>query len=163
MSSFIYMGLYLLAIILANLLVTWFGPNISILNAFLFIGLDLTSRDKLHDAWSGKYFLLKMGGLIATGSFISWLLNKNSGQIALASFVAFGLAALIDTIVYYLLRNKIKIVQINGSNIISALVDSFTFPTIAFGFPLMFGIMLGQFVAKVLGGFIWSLILRKKS
>ena len=46
-------SMYLTAIVMANLLTVKFGPKISILNAFLFIGLDLTSRDKLHELWHG--------------------------------------------------------------------------------------------------------------
>lgn len=151
--------LYLTAIVAANLLVARFGPSISILNAFLFIGLDITTRDYLHEVWHSKLWF-KMGLLIGCGSLLSWLLNKNAGQIALASFSAFALAAIIDTLVYSILRRKHWLIKVNGSNILSALVDSVAFPTIAFGsfLPL---IVLGQFAAKVGGGFIWSLILRR--
>jgi uncharacterized PurR-regulated membrane protein YhhQ (DUF165 family) len=47
----------------------------------------------------------------------------------------------------------------NASNATGALVDSLIFPTIAFG-VLMPHIIAMQFVAKVFGGFLWSLILR---
>ena len=158
----IYIILYLGAIVAANLLVAHFGPAVSIVNAFLFIGLDLTSRDKLHEAWHGKGFVWKMGLLIATGSVLSWLLNRDAGQIALASFVAFALAALTDTIVYSfaLGRRWSWLKRSNGSNVASAAVDSIAFPTLAFGsfMPL---VTLGQFAAKVLGGALWSLILRR--
>ena len=43
--------MYLAAIVAANLTVSAFGPTWSIVNALLFVGLDLTTRDKLHDAW----------------------------------------------------------------------------------------------------------------
>lgn len=43
--------LYLFAIVAANLLVAEFGPSVTILNAFLFIGLDITVRDHLHERW----------------------------------------------------------------------------------------------------------------
>lgn len=157
----IYVFIYLLAIIIANLTVAWLGPNITIVNAFLFIGLDLTARDKLHDAWRGKHLWPKMAALIATGSVLSWLLNRNAGQIALASFVAFAAAATVDALVYHALGKYPKRLRINGSNIPSAAVDSVLFPTIAFGgfLPL---ITIGQFAAKVAGGFVWSLILTKR-
>ena len=45
-----------------------------------------------------------------------------------------------------------------GSNVFGALVDSLVFPTIAFGGFLPW-ITLGQFAAKVAGGFLWSLVL----
>lgn len=152
--------LYLVAIVAANLSVAWFGAGASIANAFLFIGLDLTSRDKLHDLW-GRGLVWKMGLLIATGSLLSWLLNRNAGQIALASLVAFACGGFVDATIYQLLRNKTKLLQVNGSNIFSALADSLIFPTVAFGsfLPL---IVLGQFAAKVLGGFVWSLIINRQ-
>jgi len=152
--------LYLIAIVLANLSVAHFGPSSTIVNAFLFIGLDLTSRDKLHDAWHHNGLIWKMGLLIATGSLISWLLNRNAGQIALASFIAFACAAVVDTIVYQILRKQKYMVKVNGSNIFSAATDSIIFPTIAFGGFLPW-ITLGQFAAKVFGGAIWAIILRR--
>lgn len=152
-----YVVLYLLAIILANLSVARFGPESAIINAFLFIGLDLTARDRLHDAWRGKQLVLKMGLLIAAGSLLSWLLNRDAGPIALASFVAFVAAATVDSVVYHFLRQYPRFYRVNGSNIPSAAVDSFVFPTLAFG-ALLWPIILGQFAAKVAGGFVWSLI-----
>jgi hypothetical protein len=46
--------LYLAAIVAANLSVAHFGPSVAVLNAFLFIGLDLTTRDALHERWRGR-------------------------------------------------------------------------------------------------------------
>ena len=50
----IYVIIYLVAIVSANLLIIWFGPAVSILNAFFLIGLDLSLRDRLHDLWKGE-------------------------------------------------------------------------------------------------------------
>ena len=154
--------MYLTAAVLANLSTSFFGAYASILNAFLFIGLDLTARDKLHEAWHGRYLWAKMFALIAAGSLISYLLNRNAGMIAVASLAAFGVAGLVDAIVYQYLYDKPWMVKVNGSNIFSALADSLVFPTIAFGgfLPL---IVLGQFTAKVAGGFIWSWIIARTS
>jgi hypothetical protein len=161
MKNIYYVVLYLVAVVAANLTVTWFGPSVTIINAFLFIALDLTSRDKLHDAWHGKGLLWKMAALIATGSLLSWILNRNAGPIALASFVAFACANAADALVYQLLHDKAKLLKVNGSNVVSSAVDSFIFPMLAFGFPLLWGVIIGQFAAKVAGGFIWSLILNR--
>jgi queuosine precursor transporter len=155
----IYVVLYLVAIVLANLGVAAWGPSVVIINAFLFIGLDLTARDYLHDAWRGNKLLLKMGGLIACGSILSWLLNRDAGQIALASFVAFAAAASVDTLIYHLMGKYPRWLRINGSNVPSAFTDSVIFPTLAFG-AFLWPIVLGQFAAKVLGGFVWSLLFR---
>ena len=157
--SLFYSGLYLVAIVAANLLVAQFGSSIAVINAFLFIGLDLTTRDHLHEAWRGRGLLWKMALLIGTGSALSWLLNRDAGQIALASFVAFACAGVADAVVYHLLGDRARMLKINGSNVVSAGVDSVIFPALAFGFPLLWGVMLGQFAAKVGGGFVWSLIL----
>jgi queuosine precursor transporter len=154
-----YVILYLAAIVLANLTVAAFGPKMTIVNAFLFIGLDLTARDKLHDNWRGNHLFLKMAALIATGSLLSWAINRDAGQIALASFVAFAAAATVDTTVYHLLGNYPRWLRINGSNVPSALVDSIIFPTLAFG-AFLWPIVSGQFLAKVFGGFAWSLVFR---
>jgi len=156
-----YVILYLTAIVAANLAVARFGPSATIVNAFLFIGLDLTARDKLHDAWRGNRLVLKMGALIAVGSLLSYLLNRNSGQIALASFVAFAAAGIVDALVYQVLHHRVYLVRVNGSNLVSAAVDSLVFPTVAFGAFLPW-IVLGQFAAKVLGGLIWSLVRKGK-
>ncbi|MBK9052034.1 MAG: VUT family protein [Chloroflexi bacterium] len=155
----VYIILYLVAIVLANLSVATFGPTVVIINAFLFIGLDLTARDQLHEAWRGNNLLIKMMALIASGSVLSWLLNRNAGSVALASFVAFAAAATVDAIIYHLMGKYPRWLRINGSNIPSALVDSIIFPTLAFG-SFLWPIVLGQFAAKVLGGFAWSLLFR---
>ena len=102
-SSAFYVSAYLVAIIAANLLVARFGPGVAVLNAFLFIGLDLTARDHLHETWRGRGLAWKMGILIGAGSTLSWLLNRDAGQIALASFVAFACAGVADAVAYHLL------------------------------------------------------------
>jgi len=150
--------MYLVAIVLANLSVAAFGPGVTVINAFLFIGLDLTARDALHERWQ-THLWRNMGLLILTGSVLSAVLNWNALPIAVASCGAFGLAAVTDTFIYQRLHDHPKLVKMNGSNVISAAVDSITFPALAFGFPLLLPVMAGQFVAKVGGGFVWSLLL----
>jgi len=154
----IYVAMYLAAIVAANLTIAMWGPSMSIVNAFLFIGLDLTARDKLHEQWHGNRLVLKMAALIAAGSILSFVLNRNAGPIALASFVAFASAAIVDAVVFHRLRHQPRWLRINGSNVPSALVDSIVFPTLAFG-ALLPGIVLGQFAAKVFGGALWERII----
>lgn len=157
----ILVTLYLAAIVAANLLVVQFGPSMSIINAFVFIGLDLTTRDMLHEQWRGRGLWWRMLALVATGSTLSYALNSGAGPIALASFVAFAGAGLADAAVYTGLGERSRFVRINGSNVVAAAVDSVLFPAIAFGFPLLIPIMVGQFVAKTAGGFVWSVILSR--
>jgi len=155
--------LYLIAIVAANLSVSAFGPGVTIVNAFLFIGLDLTTRDHLHERWQGRHLWRNMALLILAGSLLSAVLNYQAARIALASCIAFGTAGVADALMYTLLGHRARLLKINGSNMVSAAVDSIIFPALAFGFPLLIGIMVGQFVAKVVGGFLWSLVLNYAS
>lgn len=156
----IYIALYLIAIVLANVTVSIWGPNVSILNAFLFVGFNLTARDRLHDAWSENHLKRNMFFLILAGSCISFLFGV--GRIAIASFSAFAISEAIDAITYQRLSGRTKLVQINGSNVFSALSDSIVFPLLAFGWPPLVFIMVGQFAAKVAGGFVWAVVLTQK-
>lgn len=155
-------GLYLTAIVLANLSVTTFGPGVAVLNAFIFIGLDITARDSLHERWQYQHLRRNMALLIISGSALSAALNWQAAGIALASCLAFAGAATADTLVYHRLHDRTRWFKINGSNVVSAAVDSLLFPALAWGFPLMWGIVLGQFVAKVAGGAIWAWVLTRR-
>lgn len=159
-KTILLVAVYLVAIVAANLLVARYGPSVVILNAFLFIGWDLVARDRLHEAWAGRGLVWRMGVLILAGSALSYLLNRDAGPIAAASFVAFLLASIADWLIFHALRNRPWMVRSNLSNVAGALVDSIVFPTLAFG-VLMPAIVAGQFVAKVLGGFVWSWLLSK--
>lgn len=153
--------IYLAAIVLANLSVAKFGPNAAIINAFLFIGLDLTSRDGLHEAWGKDGLWWKMAILISAGGLMSWAMSRDAGLIAVASTTAFAAAAVVDTAVYHIFRKRSKMEKSNLSNVAAATVDSILFPTIAFG-GLLPVIVLGQFLAKVAGGYLWSLIIFRR-
>ena len=148
-------GIFIGAIVLANLTVAEFGPAVSPLNAFILIGLDLSLRDYLHDRWRDE--LWRMGALIVTAGAISFALNPAAGRIAVASAVSFTLAGLADALVYQRLIHLPFLRRANGSNTAGALVDSLAFPLIAFGpFPGVAGIIGLQFAAKVFGGGVWA-------
>jgi hypothetical protein len=156
---------YLAAIVAANLSVAHWGPTAAIYNAFLFIGLDLTSRDRLHDLWR-SHLLRNMAVLIAAGSLLSyaagvWLgSGPFVGRIALASCVAFGATATADAIVYHLLRNRSWYERVNQSNLAGAAVDSLVFVWLwPFGFQFTLAFTL--FAAKVAGGVVWSFLMRQ--
>ena len=148
--------IYASSMILANLLVSTFGPSITPINAFLLIGLDLTLRDWLHvrlKTWQMGCLIIGTGGL-------TYLLNPAAGMIAAASAVSFLVAALVDWAVFMKTTGS-WIKRANISNTAGAAVDSLLFPTIAFG-VLMPEIVILQFIAKVSGGAIWSYFLEKK-
>lgn len=149
---------YLLAIVAANLLAARFGPGVTVLNAFCFISLDLSTRDQLHARWQGRRLWLRMLLLIASGGLLAFLLG-GSGPIALASCLAFIAAGSADALVYHALSNHAQLVRINGSNLAGAMVDSLLFPLLAFGWPLSGIIVLGHILAKVAGGALWAHVL----
>ncbi len=152
--------IYLLAVVAANLFILWFGPGAAIVTAFLLIGLDLTLRDALHDLWEGRLLWVKMLALILSGSAITIVLNYEAMRIAIASTAAFLTAGIGDALVYTVLRKKRFLIRANGSNVAGSALDSLVFPTLAFG-TLMPGIIAGQFLAKLAGGFLWSLVLQR--
>jgi hypothetical protein len=163
-------GMYLAAIVAANLSVAAFGPAVSIVNAFAFIALDLTSGDRLHEAWQHNGLLWKTALLIASGSGLSYalaLLLPSSlppdmvARVAVASLIAFSASVALDRLCYHLLRERAYLVKVNGSNLVSAAADSLIFPWLAFGGFLPWTV-LGQFVAKVAGGALWAWLLRPR-
>lgn len=160
---------YLAAIVIANLSSAHFGAEASIYNAFFLIGLNLTTRDKLHDLW-GRDRWRNMGLLIAAGSALSYgaslLLASDAlrsdvvARIALASCVAFAVAESCDALLYHVLRSRPWLERSNTSNLLSATLDSAVFVSIAFGWS--WPIIFGQLCAKVAGGFVWSLVLQRR-
>lgn len=150
--------IYIFTLVGANMVIAWYGPVATPVVAFLLIGLDLTLRDRLHDQWLGRQLWPRMLALIVSAGLVSYVLNPASGAIAIASVVAFGLAALADAAAYQLLAERSWAVRVNGSNVIGAAVDSLIFPLMAFGAVLP-SIVLAQWVAKVVGGMIWALVI----
>lgn len=156
-SMFLYLAfaVYTGTIIASNLLVAQFGPAITPVLAFLFIGFDLSLRDWLHlrmRPW-------QMGALIGFSAVLTYVLNPAAQAIAFASALSFVLAAVADWIVFSKLSGT-WIRRSIGSNVMGAAVDSIMFPTLAFG-ALMPQIVVAQFLAKTCGGVLWAFLLDK--
>jgi queuosine precursor transporter len=149
---------FLAAIVGANLTIATFGPPAVIPVAFTFVALDLVARDGLHELWKGQRLALKMGALIAVGGALSAILNADALRIAVASCLAFTVAQTVNGLGYWALDRWPPLVKINGSNIPAATADSTVFLTVAFG-SFMPALIVGQTAAKVLGGFLWSIVL----
>jgi queuosine precursor transporter len=149
-------AVYIAAMVIANMLVWWLGPWSSPFIAFVLIGLDLTLRDVMHDRLT-KWQML---GVVLVGGALTWLLNPSAAHIAVASATAFTASAVADWLAYTFLRSKPWLIRSNGSNVVGAAVDSLIFPTLAFG-GFLPHIVLMQLAAKVGGGAIWSVLLRK--
>jgi queuosine precursor transporter len=150
MTTLLALLAYTFSMTLANLTIAAFGVWVAPINAFLLIGLDLTLRDWLHE----RLTRTQMAGLIAAASVLTWLLNADAGRIALASACAFGLAAVVDWVVFTRARGS-WLRRANASNGASALVDSVVFLTMATGAFLPAAIA-AQFAAKFAGGAAWA-------
>lgn len=148
-------AIYALAMTAANLSISHFGPWVSPINSFLFIGLDLVLRDFLHQ----KLKAWQMGCLIVGTGLLTYILNPAAGMIAIASAVSFTAASVIDWAVFAKIAGT-WMKRANGSNIAGAAVDSVVFPTLAFG-VLMPQIVAMQFSAKVAGGAFWAYVISK--
>ena len=146
---------YVLVIVIANLSTTYFGLWITPLNAFFLIGAELVLRDVMHESLSK----IRMLSIVVIAGIISFLINADSKNIAIASFLAIVVSCLVDYYVY----SKTKgtwIKRSNNSNFFSGFTDSLIFPLVAVGVfnPYVF---ILQWMAKFIGGFIWALILNK--
>ncbi|MDM1328926.1 VUT family protein [Acinetobacter indicus] len=144
---------YVLVIVIANLSTTYFGLWITPLNAFFLIGAELVLRDVMHESLSK----MKMLSIVILAGIISFLINSESKNIAIASFLAIVISCFVDYYVY----SKTKgtwIKRSNASNFFSGFTDSLVFPLVAFGVfnPYIFVL---QWLAKFVGGFIWTLFL----
>lgn len=155
-----HVALYFVAVVVANL-IAMMGPWHSVFSAFVMIGATLTTRDRLHDAWRGNWLAPRMAVLFIAAGFASAWLNRGAARIAVASCVAFIVSETVDAVVYHLLHRTSWQRRVNGSNATAALVDSFIFPTIAFG-GFLPAIVALQFLAKTGGGALWGWILRPR-
>jgi hypothetical protein len=166
--KFALIATYLAAIVAANQLVNG-HPSRAPFIAFALIGWDLVARDRLHLYWTGQHLWRNMAFLIGGGSLISAAVNPATTRIAIASCVAFGVAATVDTIVFHIRRRDRWEDRSMLSNTASAAVDSFVFPLIAFvGVYFTFWsstfwtLVFTLFCAKVAGSWLWVRLLRKR-
>jgi queuosine precursor transporter len=143
----------------ANLLAAEFGAAIVPFTAFVLIGFVMTTRDALHDAWQGRQLTLRLGLLIALGSLVSYLINADAARIAIASATAFAASETVNAIVYQpMLRRGVPwMVRVNTGNVPNAVTDSVLFVSLAFGF--LWWVIAAQVLAKVAGGFVWSVVI----
>jgi len=149
-------GLYLAAIVAANLIITHYGPKASVVTAFGLIGLDLCTRDALA-SWWGTTRWRKMAALIAAGSLLPYALNRDTATIAYASAIAFASSEAAEAVLYHVVRRRPWVERANIAAILGAAIDSILFVTIAFGFDWQ--IITAQSFAKLAGCFVWSLLI----
>lgn len=150
---------FLLAVVLANLAVAEFGQVALVFTAWVLIPLDMLVRDVLHDRWRGRQLGLRMAGLIGLGALIAVVSNPAAAGVVTASVVAFGLSMAVNAVVFEVLarHGAGRMLRMNGSNALAAVVDSIAFPMLAFG-TVTFELTVAQAGSKFLGGLFWSYI-----
>lgn len=148
--------IYIAAICAANLSAATFGIWVTPLNAFFLIGLELVLRDILHHRLTKTQMVLV--ALIA--GVLSFLINIDAKNIAVASFLAVVVSCFVDYIVYSKTTGSWA-KRSNTSNITSGFTDSLIFPIVAFGMFIP-SVFLFQWAAKVFGGIVWVKIFSKR-
>jgi len=147
-------SLYLAAFTLANFIVLWFGKTGLIFTALLLIPFDFVMRCMFHEQWKGIELIAKLGALVAVSSAITYLINQDAKNIALASVGGFISAQIVAGIFYQLTIKKSYFIKVNGSDAVGIILDSIVFQMIAFGF-ITYEITLSQTLLKIIGGFFW--------
>lgn len=155
MNKIITSVVYVLLILISNWSAGKFGPIITPLNAFLFIGADLALRDYLQCRMDRT----EMFVVLLIASTATYVLNTAPVMIALASCAAFAVSQIVDYVVFTKSGGS-WFSRANKSNVAGAAVDSVVFPTIAFG-EILPVIVLSQLICKVLGGILFSFLLSK--
>lgn len=154
----IKISLYLLAFVLSNFIVLWFGPLGLIFTALFLIPFDFVIRCLFHEQWKGWELFLKLGSLVAVASLLTYLINHESKNIAIASMVGFLCAQITAGIFYQLTIKKPFFIKVNGSDAIGIIFDSIVFQLIAFGI-ITPQITLSQITMKIFGGIVWYWII----
>lgn len=154
----IKISIYLLAFVLSNFIVLWFGATGLIFTALFLIPFDFVMRCLFHETWKGKELIFKLGALVLTASLLTFLINKNTLNIAIASSVGFISAQLFAGVFYQFFINRSYFVKVNGSDAVGILVDSLIFQLIAFSVILP-EITVSQFLLKIAGGLFWYWII----
>lgn len=136
--------LYVLSVVAANAAIRWIGflpvwPGIDAPAGVYFVGITFTLRDMVQKRRGVRLAMLA----VPLGALISAVF---SGDLALASFLAFMLSESMDMIVYTRIRKRHPILAILVSNIVGLIVDSAAFLWLAFG---SLDYLAGQIIGKV--------------
>ena len=152
---------YIVAGVIANLLVYQFGQAALLVTAVVLMPADFLARDILHHRWEARgKVAMRMGLLILGSAACTYLCNPAASRVAMASAIAFAVAGSVDAIVYAMGHKHTRFVRMNVSNIVGAISDSIVFPIIAFGgFSVI--LSLSQAALKIVGGLVLSAVFLK--
>lgn len=147
-------SLYLLAIILSNFSVLWFGRSGIIFASLFLMPFDYAMRCYFHEKWKGNGLVAKIGAITLIGGAITFLINKDTQVIAIASSGSFLVSQMLASLFYRMNIDRGYFLKVNGSDLVAILADSIIFQMIAFG-NLDKDIFLAQIILKAIGGLFW--------
>lgn len=156
----IRISIYLLAFILSNLIVLYFGAKGLIVTALFLIPFDFVMRCIFHETWKGWKLIRNMGLLVLASSIITILINHDTLPIAIGSTVGFISAQIAAGIFYQKMIEKSLFVKVNGSDLLGITADSIIFQLVAFGMINPY-ISISQIILKAVGGLFWYWLLFK--
>jgi len=153
---------FIVAVVVANLAVTHYGKWALPFTAFFLIPFDMVARDLIHRKLgyrpTKRMMFEHIGTIILIGGLLSYFINQDSKQIAIASSLTFIAVGLVNTVIYEWCRHLKESARMIFSNFIASLVDSAMFQLIAFG-VLDVSLFITQSAAKTIGGVFWILVL----
>lgn len=147
-------SIYLLAFVLSNFIVLYFGSVGLIFTALFLIPFDFVMRCLFHETWKGFELIVKMILLVIAAGIITYLINYDTKLIAFASIFGFAGAQVVAGMFYQLNIEKDYLIKVNGSDAVGIMFDSIVFQMIAFG-AVNWTIFLSQFTLKIIGGLLW--------
>lgn len=151
---------YLIALVAANLIVKHFGPfGLWFSSAFL-IPFDFICRCIFHETWKGGKLVLNLILLTIFSGVITFVMNENAWNIALASFSGIVSVQIFAGIFYQLFKKKSFLVKVNLSDLVAIVVDSIVFQLVAFQ-AINMEVTGGQILIKMVGGLFWFFIIFK--
>ncbi len=150
----IKISVYLGVLVFANFLVLWFGQKGLIITAALLIPFDFVMRCTFHETWQGKGLIVRLGALILVASFLTYIINKDTKVIALASACGFLFAQIAAGVFYQCFLKQAQIIKVNGSDLVGIVFDTVVFQLIAFsGIDVV--VFTSQVALKATGGVVW--------
>ena len=156
----LFIILYLVALVAANLIVKHFGPyGLWFSSAFL-IPFDFICRCIFHETWKGYKLVLNLTLLTIVSGIITFVFNHDALNIAVASFAGIVSVQIFAGIFYQIFKKKSFLVKVNLSDLVAIVVDSIVFQMVAFQ-TINFQVTGGQILIKMLGGLFWFFIIFK--
>lgn len=156
----VFIVLFLAALTAANLIVKHFGPTGLWFSSALLIPFDFICRCIFHETWKGRRLIINLLLLTIASGIITFAINHEALNIALASFAGIVAVQIFAGIFYQTFKKKSFFIKVNLSDLVAIIVDSLVFQLVAFH-VINLEITGGQMLIKIVGGLFWYFIIFK--